>query len=204
MKNKNIYIIRHGETDWNREQRFQGQTDIPLNQTGKDQAQSIVSLMARLKIESVFSSNLSRAFETAQIATADLNLHIQKDARLRETNIGEAEGMTFDLLEEKFGADGIGRWRSYEERDLDFKYPKGESKREMMFRIREVILEIAQNSTQQHIAIFAHGMVMRALTFAFHQGVPWDHQVFANGSVHHFTWDEARSEFLKYHGKIGE
>ena len=158
--------------------------------------------MSRLKVDYVYSSNLSRAFETAQIATSDLNLLIQKDARLRETNIGEAEGMTFDQLEAKFGANGIGRWRSYEERDLDFKYPNGESKRQMMFRIREVVLEIAQNSAKQNIAIFAHGMVMRALTFAFHQGVPWDHQIFANGSIHHFSWDEARSEFLKYHGKI--
>ncbi len=204
MKNKNIYLIRHGETDWNREQRFQGQTDIPLNQTGKEQAQSIIPLMSRLKIEIVYSSNLSRAFETAQIATSDLNLKIQKDVRLRETNIGEAEGLTFDQLENKFGTDGISRWRSYEERDLDFKYPNGESKRQMMFRIREVILEIAQNSDQQNIAVFAHGMVMRALTFAFHQGVAWDHQVFSNGSIHHFNWDESRAEFLKYHGKITE
>ena len=204
MKNKNIYLIRHGETDWNREHRFQGQTDLPLNQTGKDQALSIIPYMSQLKIESVYSSNLSRAFETAQIATSDLNLNIQKDPRLRETNLGDAEGMTFDLLENKFGAAGIGRWRSYEERDLDFKYPNGESKRQMMYRIREVILEIAQNSDQQNIAVFAHGMVMRALTFAFHQGVSWDHQVFSNGSIHHFSWDESRAEFLKYHGKITE
>lgn len=202
MKNKNIYLVRHGETDWNREQRFQGQTDVPLNQTGKDQALGLIPIMSRLKIETVFSSNLSRAVETAQIATADLNLFIQQDPRLRETNVGEAEGMTFDNLEAKFGADGISRWRSYEERDLDFKYPNGESKRQMMFRIREVILEIAQSTERQNIAIFAHGMVMRALTFAFHQGAPWDLQVFANGSVHHFFWDESRPEFLKYYGRI--
>ncbi len=202
MKIKNIYLVRHGETDWNRDKRFQGQTDIPLNQTGRDQAQLIIPYMSRLKIETVFSSNLSRAVETAEIATADLKLHIQKDTRLRETNIGEAEGLTFDDLEQKYGVDGIGRWRSYEERQLDFKYPKGETKREMMFRIREVILEIAQTSNRQNIAVFAHGMVMRALTFAFHQGVSWDHQVFANGSIHHFSWDEIRPEYLKYHGKI--
>ncbi len=204
MKNKNIYLVRHGETDWNREQRFQGQTDIPLNQLGREQAQAVVPMMSRLKIESVYSSNLSRAYETAEIATSDLKIPIIKDARLRETNVGEAEGMTFDQLEQKFGSNGIARWRSYEERDLDFKYTNGESKREMMFRIREVILEIVQNSNRQNIAIFAHGMVMRALTFAFQQGVPWDHQVFANGSIHHFSWDESRPEFLKYHGKISD
>jgi broad specificity phosphatase PhoE len=204
MKNKNIYLVRHGETDWNREQRFQGQTDIPLNQLGREQAQVIIPMMSRLKIEAIFSSTLSRAIETAQIANSDLKIEIQKDSRLRETNVGEAEGMTFDQLEQKFGSNGISRWRSYDERDLDFKYTNGESKREMMFRIREVILEIAQNSNRQNIAVFAHGMVMRCLTFVFQQGVPWDHQVFANGSIHHFSWDESRPEYLKYHGKISE
>ena len=87
-KLKNIYLIRHGETDWNRDKRFQGQTDIPLNQTGREQASSLVSLMNQLKIEAAFSSDLSRAYETAQIALSDSRLTIIKDYRLRETNIG--------------------------------------------------------------------------------------------------------------------
>jgi broad specificity phosphatase PhoE len=202
LKIKNIYLIRHGETDWNRDQRFQGQTDIPLNQTGREQAEQLVTELQDLKIDCIYSSPLSRAYETAQIATSYLQIQILKESRLKETNIGGAEGLTFQEIEEKFGQHIISRWRSYEERDLDFKYPNGESKRQLMFRVREAILEIAQTPGKNNIAVFAHGMVMRALTFAFHQGVPWDHHVFSNGSIHHFLWDESRSEFLKYQGKI--
>lgn len=199
---KNIYLIRHGETDWNRDKRFQGQTDVPLNVTGKAQAAELIPSMGQLKIEVAFSSDLVRAYETAQIALSDQRIIIQKDHRLRETNIGEAEGLTYDEIVAKFTEESIIRWRSYDEHHMDFKYQTGESKRQMMVRIRDAVLEISQNTAKNNIAIFCHGMVMRALTFAFRQGVDWDHQVFSNGSIHHFVWDDSRPEYLKYNGKL--
>lgn len=202
MKTKNLFLIRHGETDWNRDKRFQGRTDIPLNETGRSQAEQLCSVMTSLKIEYVVSSSLIRAYETALIAIKDIKLPIQKDDRLQETHIGEAEGLTYEEIVQKFSSNHIERWRSYEERDLDFRYPQGESKRQLMIRIREAVLDIAQNSPYQNIAIFAHGMVMRALTFAFRQGVEWDLTLFHNGSVHHFVWDDKRPEHLKYIGKL--
>ncbi len=202
MKTKNLFLIRHGETDWNRAKRFQGRTDIPLNDLGREQALSLCPRMTELKIDLVVSSSLTRAYETALIAIQDIKLPIQKDDRLQETNIGEAEGLTYEEMTEKWGAGHIERWRSYEERDLDFRYPNGESKRQMMVRVREAVLDIAQNNMNQNIAVFAHGMVMRALTFAFHQGVEWDLTQFHNGSIHHFVWDDKRPEHLKYIGKV--
>jgi broad specificity phosphatase PhoE len=85
---------------------------------------------------------------------------------------------------------------------MDYKYHNGESKRQMMVRIRDTVLEIAQTTGKSNISVFCHGMVMRAATFAFQQGVAWDHSVFSNGSIHHFVWDESRPEYLKYLGKI--
>ena len=202
FKFKNIYLIRHGETDWNRDKRFQGQTDVALNATGKAQALELVPFMSQLKIEAAFSSDLCRAFETAHIALTDQRITIQKDHRLRETHIGEAEGLTYEEIVEKFTEESIIKWRSYEEHNMDFKYQTGESKRQMMVRIRDAVLEISQNTAQNNIAIFCHGMVMRAITFAFNQGVDWDHQVFSNGSIHHFEWNDSRPEHLKYNGKI--
>ncbi len=202
MRSKNIYIIRHGETDWNRERRFQGKTDIRLNQLGREQASALSSKLPLLGVEAIFSSPLSRAFETAQLATRELSLPIVKDERLMETNVGEAEGLTHDEILSKFGESAIERWRSYEERDLDFAYPGGESKRQMMYRARSVFLEISQNTSAENIAIFSHGMIMRALTFCFQQGVPWDLAVFANGSIHHFHWLELRADHLHYKGKL--
>jgi broad specificity phosphatase PhoE len=143
-----------------------------------------------------------RALETAELALGETRVPIFKDSRLRETSIGDAEGLTFEAIEQQFGQQHIVRWRSYDERDLDFRYPNGESKRQLMYRVREALLDISQTHGRGNIAVFAHGMVMRALTFAFKQGVPWDHHAFSNGSIHHFFWEEGKPEFLKYLGKI--
>ncbi len=202
LKDKNIYFIRHGETDWNRDNRFQGQTDIPLNQTGKDQASEIIPSMNQLKIEQAFSSDLSRAFETAQISLTDYRIGITKDERLRETHLGDAEGLTAEELIAKFSDQALVRWRSYDEHDLDFKYKNGESKRQMMVRIRDAVLELVKDSESNNIAFFCHGMVMRALTYAFGQGVEWNQITFANGSIHHFKWNDQREDHLIYLGKI--
>ncbi len=202
IKSKNIYLIRHGETDWNRDKRFQGKTDIALNSMGREQALMLVPQMSELKIELAYSSHLSRAFETAQLATQNLRVTIFKEENLAETNLGQVEGLTLEEIIAQFGADGLEKWRSYNERDLDYRFPQGESKREMMVRIRQAVLEIAQSNTQTNIAVFAHGMVMRALTYAFNQGVAWDLSTFSNGSIHHFSWEDKNAEFLKYLGKI--
>lgn len=202
MKLKNIYVVRHAETDWNRDLRFQGQTDVQLNDVGREQALKLRPVMQQLQIESVYSSSLSRAFETAEIATQELKITIQKDDRLRETNIGDAEGLTHDEIVARFGEHSLVKWRSYEERLLDFHFVNGESKRQMMIRARQVFLDIAQNSNRSTIAIFSHGMIMRALTYVFGVGLPWDLQNFSNGSVHHYIWSDENPEALIYKSKV--
>ncbi len=202
MKLKNIYVVRHAETDWNKNLRFQGQTDVQLNDLGREQALKLRPIMQQLQIESVYSSSLSRAFETAEIATQELKITIQKDDRLRETNIGDAEGLTHDEIVAKFGEHSLTKWRSYEERLLDFHFVNGESKRQMMIRARQVFLDIAQNSNRGTIAIFSHGMIMRALTYVFGVGLPWDVQHFSNGSVHHYIWSDENPETLSYKSKV--
>lgn len=202
MKIKNIYVVRHGETDWNKNLRFQGLTDIKLNETGREQAIKLRPIMQQLQIESVYSSSLARAYETAELATLDLKLAIQKDDRLRETNMGAVEGLTHDEIVQKFGEHSLIKWRSYSERLLDYQFENGESKRQMMIRARQVFLEIAQSSNRSSIAVFSHGMLMRAVTHIFGEGEPWDIQVFSNGSVHHYIWSEENPETLLYKSKI--
>ena len=202
MKIKNIYVIRHGETDWNKESRFQGQTDIPLNGKGLEQAQSLVPMMQQLQIDTVHSSPLIRAYKTAEIATAEFKHLIQKDDRLKETHIGSVEGLTLEEILATVGEEALTKWRSYDERLLDYSFPGGESKRQLMFRARAALLEVAQSSVRKNGAIFAHGMLMRALTFVFGSGVPWDHHAFSNGSIHHFLWSDEQPEYMSYKGKI--
>lgn len=202
MKLKNIFVVRHGETDWNKNFRFQGQTDIKLNDTGREQALKLRPILQQLQIESLYSSPLSRAIETVEIATQDFKLSVQKDDRLRETFLGDAEGLTQEEVLQKFGEDSLTKWRSYEERLLDYHFPNGESKRQLMFRARQVFLEIAQNSNRNSICIVSHGMLMRAMSYVFSEGIAWDQHAFGNGAIHHYQWDDSNSEILIYKGKL--
>jgi broad specificity phosphatase PhoE len=202
LKLKNIFVIRHGETDWNKINRFQGQTDIKLNDTGREQALRLRPILQELQIESVYSSPLARAMETIEIATQDLKLTIQKDDRLRETMLGDAEGLTADELLQRFGQDCLAKWRSYDERLLDYHFPNGESKRQLMYRARQVFLDIVQNSNRNNIAVVSHGMLMRAMTYVFGDGVAWEQHAFTNGAIHHYVWSDDSPEILLYKSKI--
>ncbi len=90
-----IYIVRHGQTDWNINRRTQGHTDIPLNETGREQARTLISQIQTLGIDRIITSDLSRAHETAAIINETLQKPLTIDARLREINYGDFEGKIF-------------------------------------------------------------------------------------------------------------
>ena len=90
-----LYLVRHGETDWNREHRIQGSTDIPLNDTGRGQAATTGRLLARRQWDAIVASPLSRAFETASIIAREVGLgEPEIEPAIVERNYGAAEGMT--------------------------------------------------------------------------------------------------------------
>lgn len=88
-----IYLIRHGETDWNKAFRVQGQADIPLNNRGRELAESTAEALQHIPFEKIFSSPLGRALETARILRGDRSIPIETDNRLKEINFGVCEGM---------------------------------------------------------------------------------------------------------------
>ena len=89
-----LYIVRHGQTDWNLNGQIQGQNDIPLNDMGRAQAYNVADKLSRFNLEYIISSDLSRAAETANIIGNKLNMRVEYDARLREYNFGILTGMT--------------------------------------------------------------------------------------------------------------
>ncbi len=89
---KEFYFLRHGETDWNLEGRAQGQTDVPLNDRGRDQARAAQSLTQHLPIKTICCSPLSRALETAQILQEALGCPLEVIEELRECSWGDCEG----------------------------------------------------------------------------------------------------------------
>jgi broad specificity phosphatase PhoE len=161
-----LILIRHGETDWNTQQRIQGQRDLPLNETGRRQALNLRPMLATAFTESaapvhVLSSDLQRALQTAQIAINGQGA-IETDLRLREINYGEWEGLDRPALEQRCPAEAT-RW--FRGDDFDFKPHGGESLRELHQRLeafhQAVILPLIQPQPQR-VIIFTHGAALMA------------------------------------------
>jgi broad specificity phosphatase PhoE len=107
-----LLLVRHGETDWNREGRWQGGSDTRLNEVGREQANALAATLDGT-IDTIYSSDLARARETADIVAAKLGLEVQLDDRLRERRFGSWEGLTNPEIEERY-ADAHRRWRAGE------------------------------------------------------------------------------------------
>src|SRR5579871_641611 len=89
-----LYIVRHGETEWNRDGRVQGHTDVPLSGEGIEQARRVAERLSREPISAVWSSDLARALDTARAIAAPHDLEVHSTPLLRETMLGEWEGLT--------------------------------------------------------------------------------------------------------------
>ena len=146
-----IYFIRHGETDYNKEVRFQGHLDIPLNETGISQANEALENSKAIQFDVIYHSPLLRAKETAEIINSFHNAKLISDDRLKEIFMGTLQGRKFSELSE-------------EEQRLSFTNPEhfgGESHDEFCARIISFYNEIS--NTDKNILIVSHGGVYRAL-----------------------------------------
>lgn len=160
---KTLYIFRHGETDWNREGRMQGGTDIALNDLGRAQARILTDFFARNPVDVFLSSDLSRARETAHIARGSAETPILTDPRLRETNLGHAEGLTVAEVEARFGKDVLEKWRNVGHQYENFSFPGGESRVQHLARVLEGLEEFLLSTTHRRIGVASHGGAMRRL-----------------------------------------
>ena len=154
-----IVAVRHGETAWNRDTRIQGHQDIPLNDTGRWQAQRVADALADEGIEAIYSSDLLRAWQTAEALAARLALPITADDRLRERCFGVFETLTYDAIDERW-PEPARRWR---QREPAFAPDGGESLDGFSQRCVGAVIACAQAHPGQTIAIVAHGGVMDCL-----------------------------------------
>jgi broad specificity phosphatase PhoE len=158
-----ILLARHGETDWNREGRFQGHADPPLNDTGRAQAARLAVELADVELAAVYSSPLRRALETAEVVAAAHDLTpIPLDA-LREVDVGSWQGLTRPEIETRF-PDQFARWLDYEQGWAD-----GETYEDMSQRVVAALLELAVEHGGKQILAVTHGGPIRA-AFAFANG----------------------------------
>lgn len=161
---RSVWLFRHGQTDWNQAERFQGHLDIPLNENGRSQARELAPLLARAGIQAILSSDLSRARETADIVARALKIPVWSDERLREAHLGDAQGLTREEIEVRFGEELATRWRSTQVTDADVSYPGGESGTQVLSRTLTCLTDwLSREQTPASLAVATHGGVIRRL-----------------------------------------
>ncbi len=138
-----ILLARHAETDWNRDRRYQGHADPPLNEAGRRQAQRLADELAGQPIDAVYTSDLRRASETAEIVASRLGLPVETEVSLREIDVGSWQGLTRQEL------DG---------RDWD-----GESHEQHRERMLRALRQIGRGHPRGRVLVVSHGGSLRRI-----------------------------------------
>jgi broad specificity phosphatase PhoE len=176
-----LLLARHGQTDDNLEPiRVQGFSDTPLNETGRRQAHSLAEIAAAEHIGSLWSSDLSRAAETARIVGAAIGLEPRFDARLREGDRGDWEGRLFSEV----ARDDPERYEAWLRAGADFRFPGGESLAEHQARALDCLAEIRALARPPALVVCHRGTIRAVLCAADPRGLAAFHDYdFANTEV---------------------
>jgi 2,3-bisphosphoglycerate-dependent phosphoglycerate mutase len=153
-----LYAVRHSETEWNLMGRQQGHLDSPLTALGIRQAQLLAGGLAKKSIDILFSSDLGRALQTAEIIAGRLSLDIHTDARLRESHLGIMQGLTREEFEERYPEEAS----RFNAREPEYVLPGGESIGQLFRRHIDCAEEIVRDNAGKNILIVGHGGVLRS------------------------------------------
>jgi probable phosphoglycerate mutase len=152
-----MFLFRHGETDWNREGRLQGHTDVPLNARGLAQAEALAEKLRPHRLDGVVSSDLLRAATTGRIVAEALGVPLILDPLLRETTVGAAEGLLWAEAKARFGEELTERWFT----DDDAAFPGGETGGETRARALAALGRVAAGQPWRRIGVSTHGALIR-------------------------------------------
>jgi len=155
-----LLLVRHGATIWNDEHRIIGRTDLPLSPTGQKQALQVAARLARESVDALYTSPLQRAIATAEAVSTACGLLYTVEDRLRETDLGNWEGLTLDEAAARYGAD-LAAWRD----DPTAAPTGGELPAQLLARTRSLLDELRGRHAGQTIALVGHGGVFQALLF---------------------------------------
>jgi broad specificity phosphatase PhoE len=164
-----LFIVRHGETVWNREGRIQGHTDVGLSETGIDQARKLAHRLSPVRFDAAYASDLCRASDTASIILQGRDVPMHSTPGLREYHKGAFEGLTDAELRSRYPAEYPG----YVSKDLDYAPEGGESTRQVSVRMSSAISEIKEKHLDESVLVVGHGGSLRAAMMAL-LGMPLD------------------------------
>lgn len=151
-----LVLVRHGETDMNRELRFQGHVDVPLNATGHEQARRVAARLAGEAAQAVYASDLLRAQQTAHPIAGGLALRAVPEAGLREQSFGRVDGMRVDDIQREHP----DAWASWLRFDEHYAMPEGESTHAFHARVMEAVQRVVAAHPEQVIVVVTHGGVL--------------------------------------------
>ena len=154
-----IILLRHGETEWNRLGKYQGQSDIALSEKGRCQAQTLAAHFPVRTLQAAYASDLQRAMETARVATSSFGCTVTAEPRLREVNFGDWEGLTYAEINEKW-PNALNQFFSD---TTKITIPNGESFETLKQRSDVAINKILEKHKKETVVVVAHGATIRAM-----------------------------------------
>lgn len=188
-----VILLRHGQTEWNKLHKYQGHTDIELNDFGRQQAKKVAAyLRDHEKVEAIYCSDLSRGRETAEIIGAELQLKVKCDPRWREICFGYWEGMTFNEVYEQYPRE----FDDWYKNTLQLKVPGGESFAELLERALPALTEMSVHH-QGTVVVVSHGGLIKMLVNHLHGGNGlWDTYL-EPGSMTYLEWQGGEFAVVK-------
>lgn len=154
-----IYFVRHGETEWNSSNRFQGSTDVPLSAKGLQQAKKTALRLKNLKIDVIASSSLSRALDTANVFADMVGKNVEIYEGLKEINFGDWEGMTESEILKLYGE----QYREWRSNPKDAAIPGEGSLNAAAQRGFKALEELVEKHNGKTIAVFAHASIIKSI-----------------------------------------
>lgn len=190
-----LILVRHGVTAWNKDRRFQGQIDIPLDDEGREQAERTGRRLARETVDAVYSSDLGRAWQTAGAIASALGLAVRAEHGLRERNYGAFEGCTHDEIR-LHQPQAYARWHA---REPGFDLPGGgESLETFHARVLATLQALARRHPGERVVAVTHGGVLDC-AYRIASGLPIEaprgHDLL-NASLNRIGWGGGRFSLL--------
>jgi probable phosphoglycerate mutase len=192
-----LIVIRHGETDWNRQHRFQGQIDVPLNALGRAQARRLAERLADQAFDVVVASDLQRARATADTAAILLNLPVRAEPLWREQAFGVLEGLDVPTIVTQHPE----LWSQWTRHDADYALPGGgESVRGFHARVWHALEDLVQRHPDRRVAVFTHGGVLDMLwrgaqKLSLHG--PRECEI-PNTGINHLRWRDGELQIVQW------
>ena len=164
-----LHLVRHGRSEWNAAGRIQGHSNSDLDEVGRQQAQRVGRALARRPLKALYASDLTRAQQTAAGIREATGLDIQTDIRLRETNFGVLEGLTWEEAKQHQPE----AYAAYMGRNYRYVVPNGESRWQTLERALEAFEALADRHPDQEIAVVSHGGLI-SFFLRYVIGIPYD------------------------------